>query len=536
MRSSPFKCGASVLALVLASPAIATTYTRSQLDTWANSAVFANHIGAVQPETLNPLLRGIIDNTCGLVSAADCVLPSGVVTTNLGFTPLRPSNNLSDIGSASTARTNLGLGALAILSTLNLPTYATGTLGAANGGTGLTAFTRSGNTTSFATTNGTLTSGHCAKFDASGNIIDSGAACASNFNIDYSGSHGVACDGTTDDASALNTWFASIPSNTKIAFPAGATCVFKSQLVFPVGNNIIWQFNGAHLLYAGATTAITTITAGTANVAGGCSLKGWQIYDVTVQSSTVLTAGDAVLLNEMCDSGLHNVKIDGNQLGNGKLWGGLHFNGCNTVRIDGESEFRGQSYGIAINGDATYQCTDPFIAGGVVLGSKIGIHICGSVGGFVGTATDVLENGDNVVIDQLCVSRPNLQIFFGSGFFADVTNGTGLSHDLNVLDAGSANSFLSLTGAWFASSTSDNIRLAVAAQQWNLNMTGGAVGNTTGSGIYQNSVNVNTNVVGTQVFSAVVGLYNQAGTLNKCGIMNFPANTANTTGTVGSSC
>lgn len=38
--------------------------------------------------------------------------------------------------------------------------------------------TRSGNTTSFATTTGTLTSGNCVKFDASGNIIDSGGPCA----------------------------------------------------------------------------------------------------------------------------------------------------------------------------------------------------------------------------------------------------------------------------------------------------------------------------------------------------------------------
>jgi hypothetical protein len=42
-------------------------------------------------------------------------LSSGDVTGALGYTPLAPANNLSDVGSASTARANLGLGGLAQL-------------------------------------------------------------------------------------------------------------------------------------------------------------------------------------------------------------------------------------------------------------------------------------------------------------------------------------------------------------------------------------------------------------------------------------
>jgi hypothetical protein len=80
---------------------------------------------------------------------------------------------------------------------INMATQVTGTLGVGNGGTGTTTFTAnlpllgngtsalaqgtiSGNTTKFATVgSGTLTSGDCVKFDASGNIIDAGAACSS---------------------------------------------------------------------------------------------------------------------------------------------------------------------------------------------------------------------------------------------------------------------------------------------------------------------------------------------------------------------
>jgi hypothetical protein len=70
--------------------------------------------------------------------------------------------------------------------------------------------TRSGNTTSFATTSGTLISGNCVKFDASGNLIDNGAPCTSsrganpgNLYVSKSGSDSNTCLGSSAGAACL---------------------------------------------------------------------------------------------------------------------------------------------------------------------------------------------------------------------------------------------------------------------------------------------------------------------------------------------
>lgn len=58
-----------------------------------------------------------------------------------------------------------------------------GAIGSAALPSPFTMGTASGNTSKFATTTGTLTDGHCAKWDASGNVIDAGAACSTLTSI-----------------------------------------------------------------------------------------------------------------------------------------------------------------------------------------------------------------------------------------------------------------------------------------------------------------------------------------------------------------
>lgn len=86
-------------------------------------------------------------------------------------TPLAVTSGGTGASSASSARTNLGAD--------NASNISSGTLNTARLPSPFTSGTASGSTTKFATVSGTLTSGDCAKFDASGNVIAAGAPCGS---------------------------------------------------------------------------------------------------------------------------------------------------------------------------------------------------------------------------------------------------------------------------------------------------------------------------------------------------------------------
>ena len=81
-----------------------------QLGTGAQLSAFVN--SALPPINL---AVGGGGGVTGLLPASN--LATGVAASNLGFTPLNPANNLSDLASVTTAQTNLGLGSLALLST-----------------------------------------------------------------------------------------------------------------------------------------------------------------------------------------------------------------------------------------------------------------------------------------------------------------------------------------------------------------------------------------------------------------------------------
>jgi len=75
---------------------------------------------------------------------------------------------------------------------------------------------KSGNTTNFVTTTGTLTSGDCSSWDSSGNSIDAGFICSPN--TVYSGT-----DGGTANAKVITAPNFSLSSNNTVVFKATST-------------------------------------------------------------------------------------------------------------------------------------------------------------------------------------------------------------------------------------------------------------------------------------------------------------------------
>jgi hypothetical protein len=152
--------------------------------------------------------------------------------------------------------------------------------------------TRSGNTSTFATTSGSLPNGHCVSFDVSGNLVDSGGACAGGPGVTsvnaltgaivgvdtstinpQSSSHPIVaadCGTFIYMTGGLNT--ATLPTTS--GFPAACTITVKDAETYPGGrakilsgfpsdlNPILWPQQSATVKIGSGGNWVTSYNPG----------------------------------------------------------------------------------------------------------------------------------------------------------------------------------------------------------------------------------------------------------------------------------
>lgn len=195
----------------------------------ATLATVNSNVGAFGSSTSIPTFTV---NGKGLITAASgnaVVAPAGTLsgaTLAAGVT----ASSLTSVGTLVGGATGAGFTVALTTSTV------TGTLTVPNGGTGATTFTanlpligagagaiasgtRSGTTTKFVTTTGTLTSGDCVSIDGSGNFVAAGGACTTG------GGGGTVTSSTAGQIAYYATTSTTVVGNANLTISSGAVTI-----------------------------------------------------------------------------------------------------------------------------------------------------------------------------------------------------------------------------------------------------------------------------------------------------------------------
>ncbi len=289
--------------------------------------------------------------------------------------------------------------------------------------------------------------------DLLGRTTDGGVTF--NLKTDF----GARCDGGRanphDDTAAIQAWLAKAGPHVHLVAPAG-NCVFTAPLLAPTASDfsIDGAGHGATIFtYAGSNTGVDLFTVTTFNP-NNCSGSNITLRGFQVRSSTVMTGGDGIRFNSLCNTMIEDVWAGLSLNGDNRLYRGCHFNGGNTVYISKYS-CRGSYADEVDNGfSATNNAVDLFHRDGALAnGGHYGLLIGGRCGGCIWDNLDILghPSGANVRIDQSMVAGPNAQIYFLGGFASD---GGGSALGVDIEDSGQAAGFPFKTTAaagWSAS-------------------------------------------------------------------------------------
>ena len=251
---------------------------------WDATGTFLTNLIAAQPlgTTASPTfagltitgLNGIAKYSSGVLGTAnadvDYSVPNGVETlTNKTYDTTGTGNVFKVAGTTLGATGVTGSGKVVLGS---------GVLGS---GSVVEATSLSGNSGIVGQTSGTLTSGHCIKSDANGNLIDNGSACSGGSGMTYPNSSGI----VTTNSSA---WTTSI-SGTSSQFVKGDGSLDSTTYV----TGTPWTTAST----SGNAATATALAASPTNCSAGQAPQGINASGVAQNCTayTPATAGSAIL-------------------------------------------------------------------------------------------------------------------------------------------------------------------------------------------------------------------------------------------------
>ncbi len=356
---------------------------------------------------------------------------------------------------------------------------------------------------------GSVTSGDCLTWGATG-IQDAGSACATS-NVTGTGApvatslsnratdfgvtfnlktdFGAACNGATDDTTAIQNWLNKAVPGVHLVAPAG-TCLFSSPLTITAVNQLTVSGAGPTATifkYSGASTTADLITFGT-NSSGG--VYGDRFNNFSIRSSTTMTGGYAFHIHALFDGVLDNVWADDvNEGGSGPLCGGLWLDGASSVDVLNASGFSKQNCGDGIRVNAAQGASAELrivggaiggaISSGTVSGFANGLHMAGGFGGMRCDQSDIHNNTVGVLIDNAVTASANREFDQGSTCAIDTMGTAGVI----VNDAYASGGTVDLAG-WEASTVAGH---GIVIESWSagdVEIRGDKIYNNCGSGIF----------------------------------------------------
>lgn len=361
--------------------------------------------------TVNQLLYSSATNTVGGLATFN----SSVLTTSSSGVP-------TWIGSLTVP--NGGTGKTTFTS--NLPLIGNGTGAIAQG-------TVSGNTTEFGTVTGATVNGDCAKWDASGNLIDSGSGCGSG-------------GGSVNSVTATGPLTSSGGANPNIVLLNAASTVYGFDI--PASTLHIGYVNGFQPSLIGASPtnpAFNFVSTDELDVGVGSTVSGLQAINAEVEYDGSSATGVATGEHTGASDGASNATNFTTPITtNGGTLRGIRaraaHNGSGTM-----SGMTGVSADVALNSGAgaltdgaAFTAQGPTVANGTTMTNYYGFRSNNNA------ATGTLTNNYGVWVDNMTAGGTNWSIFSG-------TAQSALAGKVRIGSSSAPSSTLDVTGSFAAS-------------------------------------------------------------------------------------